>query len=97
MNNQYLDQLKKFFLEEFEDDNIKIVVFGSRARGEETVGSDVDIGIISVDSLNGQKLTLVKEKIEQLNLPYNVDVVDLSQSSEKFRSDVLKDAIVWKE
>jgi hypothetical protein len=37
------------------------------------------------------------KKIENSNIPYKVDVVDLSQVSESFRKQILKEGkILWK-
>jgi hypothetical protein len=38
----------------------------------------------------------LKEKIENLNIPYTVDVVDLSKVSEVFKEKALREGVVWK-
>jgi hypothetical protein len=38
----------------------------------------------------------LKEKIENLNIPYTVDVVDLSKVSGVFKEKALREGIVWK-
>jgi hypothetical protein len=41
--------------------------------------------------------SVIKEKIKISNIPYKVDVVDLSQVSESFRKQILKEGkILWK-
>lgn len=95
--NSYLVLLKDLVLKELKDQPVKIVVFGSRARGDQNVTSDVDIAIIPTNNFDKDKLTLLREKVEQLNIPYEVDIVNLKEAGETFRKEILKDAIVWKD
>ncbi|MDR4499041.1 MAG: nucleotidyltransferase domain-containing protein [Candidatus Scalindua sp.] len=41
-----LEKLKDFFVTFLKDEDVKVVLFGSRATGEFVSTSDVDIGII---------------------------------------------------
>jgi len=56
----------------------------------------VDIGIIPKDKFNKIKLTLLKEYLENSNVPYKVEIVDFSNLSDSFKEEALKDAIIWK-
>ncbi len=94
--NAYLDKLKKLTLDVFEGEDVKIILFGSRARRNNQITSDVDIGLLASLKLNKKKEILLKEKVEELNIPYKVDIVDLSDASEDFRDEALKGAVVWK-
>ena len=87
--------LKSLVIELFKEENVILIFFGSRARGDHSRVSDIDIGIPD-KSLDRKKLILLKEKIDNLNFPYTVDVVDLSKVSEAFRETVLRDGIIWK-
>ena len=53
------------------NEKVRIILFGSRARGGNYVSSDVGIGIIPVGPFNEKPVTLLKEKIENLNIPYS--------------------------
>jgi len=44
-----------------------------------------------------KKITLLKENVENLNIPYKVEIVDFSGVSESFRKESLKEAVVWKD
>ena len=92
-----IHNLKEHILEFLGRENIKIVVFGSRARGDNITFSDVDIGIIPKGEFNRNSLTLLREFIENSNIPYKVDIVDLSSTSEQFMREALKDAEIWKD
>lgn len=88
--------LKSLIIEFFKDENVIVILFGSRARGDYNRVSDIDIGILPENRLDRKKLVLLKEKIDDLNFPYTVDVVDLSKVSEAFREKALREGIVWK-
>jgi predicted nucleotidyltransferase len=88
--------LKSLVIELFKEENVILILFGSRARGDYSRVSDIDIGILPDKRLDRKKLILLKEKIDNLNFPYTVDVVDLSKVSEAFREKVLRDGIIWK-
>jgi len=100
MNNEWKKnekELKRIVLDFFKEDKIKIVLFGSRARGSNYVSSDVDIGIIPPKKIDSKKIMLLNEKIEKMNMPYKVEIVNLSETSRSFRDEVLKEAVVWKD
>ncbi|HHT9111254.1 MAG TPA: nucleotidyltransferase family protein [Candidatus Brocadiaceae bacterium] len=96
IEKEYLSQLKEIVITLLKDEDVKIVLFGSRARGDNHRFSDVDIGIIPLGKLRAERITLLKEKVEDLNVPYKVEIVNLLEVSESFRTEALKDAVVWK-
>ncbi len=99
MNNKYLVQLKTLVLTALKEESVQVVLFGSQARGDHNRASDVDIGIIPLQkwAVDKRKLSALKEKIENLNIPYKVELVNLALVDGSFRAEVLKDAILWKE
>ncbi|MBU1122032.1 MAG: nucleotidyltransferase domain-containing protein [Candidatus Omnitrophota bacterium] len=97
IDNKYLIKLKEFILEKLRNDDVKIILFGSRARGDNYVSSDIDIGIISKDKVDDGKIAVIKEKIENLNIPYKVEIVNFSHVSDCFKQEAMKEAIVWKD
>ena len=80
-----LDKLKSAVLKSLEGEGVRVVLFGSRAREDHSSASDVDIGIIPGGTFDKNKLTLLREYIDGLNVPYKVEIVDLSETSEEFR------------
>jgi hypothetical protein len=91
-----LRQLKETVIETFSDEDVYVILFGSRARGDFSHTSDIDVGILPRRPYNRKKLTLLREKIDDLNIPYSVDVVDISNVSDAFREKVMEEGIVWK-
>lgn len=96
MCEKYLDQIRQMVVDHLKAENVKIILFGSRARKDHSATSDIDIGIIPLGEYNNDVLTLLKEKIENLNIPYKVEIVDFSYVSDTFRKNALKGAIIWK-
>ncbi len=96
-NNVYIQQLKEHVLTFLGNENVKIVVFGSRIRGDNIASSDIDIGIIPKGEFDRGELALLREYIDDSNIPYNVDIVDFSTTSEQFKKEALRDAEIWKD
>ena len=92
-----LEKLRKACLTFLKGENVKVVLFGSRARGDFVNTSDVDIGIIPGEGFDKKKLVLLREHIEDLNIPYTVEIVDYSLVSKDFKKINLKEAMIWKD
>jgi len=86
-----LNQLKQLLKEFYREKDVKIYLFGSRAKGNFRENSDVDIAIEGQD-LNISTLTFI---LEESNIPYKVDVIDLSKAPEALKEEVLKTGIRW--
>jgi len=97
IEKKYLSIIKEAVVASLKDDKVKIILFGSRARGDNNRCSDVDIGIIPFGKFKEERITLLKEKVENLNIPYKVEIVNLSEVSEEFKTEAMKDAVVWKD
>jgi predicted nucleotidyltransferase len=73
----------------------RIYLFGSRARGTYSVGSDIDIAID-----NGQKIPLpelwrAKSILNDINTPQNVDVIDYHRIPASMLEEIQKEGILW--
>ncbi|MEI6287579.1 MAG: nucleotidyltransferase domain-containing protein [Bacillota bacterium] len=75
--------------------NARVYLFGSWARGEARSGSDVDIAVdIAPD--HAAKVGQLRECLEDSNVIYNCDIVNLSDSGSAVRTNVLKEGVEWK-
>jgi len=95
--NDYMTKVKRLVLSSLQGEKVKIIMFGSRARQDNHATSDVDIGIIPQGKMSSRKITLLRERIEQLNVPYKVEIVNFAEVSEDFKKEALKEVIVWKD
>ena len=92
-----LELLKGIVKDVFKGEDATVILFGSRARGDYLETSDVDIGILPGKEVNKSKIALFRERLENSNIPYKMDVVDLSRASKEFTQKVLKEGVViWK-
>jgi len=92
-----LELLKDIAKDVFEGEDVTVILFGSRARGDYFETSDMDVGILPRGEMNKSKITLLRERLENSNIPYKLDVVDLSQASNEFTDQVLEQGlIIWK-
>lgn len=95
MDNKYFLDLKKFTIEYWQSDNVRIYLFGSWARNEQRQSSDVDIAIESAEDIS-LKVTLFREMLEESTIIYNVDVVDMNRVSQSLKEKIYKEGILWK-
>jgi predicted nucleotidyltransferase len=51
----------------------RVILYGSRAKGNYKVGSDIDITLIG-ENLNLQTIYRVMDKLDDLYLPYKFDI-----------------------
>ena len=91
-----IQNLKSLIFETLKEENVIVILFGSRARGDFSRVSDIDIGVLPGKNFDRRKLVFLKERIEDLNIPYTVDFVDLSRVSEVFKEKALREGVIWK-
>ena len=87
--------LKEVIKRVFTGLSYRVYLFGSRARGEETEGSDYDIAIWCEEEAKELFTQLRYLLEEEINIPYTVDVIDLKRVSPAFKKMVLKEAKRW--
>jgi predicted nucleotidyltransferase len=86
-----IEQLKHFLKTTFP--NARIYLFGSRARGDASGYSDIDIAVESRAPITSQ-LSRARFAIEESLIPYKVDLVDLSKAP-YLKKIIEEEGIVW--
>ena len=81
MSETWQDKLKSLFASENLPLGMKVYLFGSRARKDNSKIADIDLAI---EGTNGFNIKNLDEKIDDLNIPYNIDLVDLEKVSAEF-------------
>lgn len=94
--NAYLKQIKQCILAGLADEDVSIALFGSMARGAAHARSDVDVAVIPLGKWNSRKMVYLREQLEELNVPYKVELIDFSYVSDDFRNLALKNTVWWK-
>ena len=78
--------------------NVQVFVFGSRASAESREKrfsrSDLDLAFLSDEDISFE-LSVLREIFEESNLPFSVNVVDLSKSGEDLKREVLRKGKLW--
>ena len=77
--------------------NVKIILYGSRARGDYREGSDIDIALDTGHKIDNLVMSNINGDLEDSRLPINFDIVDFRMVSEKMQQRILGDGVIWKE
>jgi len=75
--------------------SVKVMLYGSRARGDFSEGSDIDIALDAGKKIDTKIMNTIIDDIDESVIPINFDIVDFHKVSEKMRQEILKDGIVW--
>ncbi len=72
----------------------KVVLFGSRARGDYKYNSDIDLCIFG-EKLNHLTLAKINMDISELNTPLNFDILAFNELNKKeLINNILKEGVV---
>ena len=71
----------------------ELLLFGSRAKDRARQFSDIDIAIDSKGPITLTQLLHISGELDDSNLPYKVDIVDLSKVTGSFRDNIIKEGI----
>ena len=91
-----LEKVREIILKGLKEYHVKIFLFGSQARGQARRTSDIDIIIQPLEPLPHGVLSIIREELEESNIPYSVDLVDISQLGPEWIESIKKDWVLWK-
>ena len=74
----------------------KIYLFGSRARGDYTERSDIDIAIDLGRQMEFREVARARGVLEGLNIAQMIDVVDMYSIPIAMKESILKEGVLWK-
>ena len=94
--NEYVLEVKEFARKFWQNQPVRIYLFGSWARGEAKRSSDVDIAIESKEDMSFL-IGEFREALENSCIVYNVDVVDMNFAAESLCKKIREEGIVWKD
>jgi len=91
-----IEETRRIVLDAIRDQEIDAYLFGSRARGDARPCSDIDVALYAHDdAVPKAPLALLRERLEESLIPFEVDVVDLADASETLRAAVLREGREW--
>ena len=76
--------------------DVRVYLFGSCATGTLRGSSDIDVAIESPCGPIPELIETLRERFEESDVPYDVDVVDLAAVSSEFAHRVRHEGILWK-
>ncbi len=94
-SRKVLQQIKDLVLSSMASQDVQIYLFGSWARGEQKQSSDVDIAIEGKENMTSS-ICMLREKLEESNVPYRVDLVDMQFASKILLKKIRQEGILWK-
>ena len=74
-------------------DGVKVWVFGSRASWTTKDSSDLDLALEGETCVPRRSLAMLEAAFEESDLPFAVDIVDLSRIGKRFRQIVTKQRV----
>jgi uncharacterized protein len=74
----------------------KLYLFGSYARGKQRQGSDVDLAIDAGEELSFKEISLLRNLLSALPSAQMIELVDMHNIPEYFRTEILSHGILWK-
>ncbi len=77
------------------DFEVSVYLFDSHAKNTAHRTSDIDVAILPESPLPAGLLSDVREALEQSNIIYHVDLVDLFNAEAAFRQKVLDEGVLW--
>jgi predicted nucleotidyltransferase len=73
-----------------------IGIYGSRARGDYSERSDLDIVLEGDKPISYFDIAELKDVLSAANLPCSVDIVDINAiQDEDFKTNIKKERIIW--
>ena len=92
-----LSETRRIVLELLTPYAVSVYLFGSRANGTMTRNSDIDVAVLAQEALPAGLLSKIREKLEDSQILYNVDLVDLSEVTQEFKDKVIREGLIWKD
>ncbi len=96
IRDRSLASVRVLVLDHLREEDVAIYLFGSHARGDAHAGSDIDVGVLPRAALEHGRLANLRERLEDLPIPYRVEIVNLAETSDALRRNARKEAITWR-
>jgi predicted nucleotidyltransferase len=91
-----IEELRRMVLDALGDHDTEVWLFGSCARDEVMQHSDIDIAVLPRDELPSSLLADLAADIEDSDIIYDVDLVDLRSADPALVDEVRREGISWR-
>lgn len=75
----------------------KVILFGSRARGTNRPGSDIDLALDIGEPIKLHEMSRIRVTLGNLPISLEMDIVDIQNIPDELKALILKEGIVWKD
>lgn len=72
-----------------------VFVFGSRATGQHSSTSDVDIGLLAKEPLSRSIYHRIINAVDESIVPWKVDIIDFNRVDPSFKKKAMENIIIW--
>ncbi len=91
-----IEEARRIVLETIGSEPVRAYMFGSRAIGTERPFSDIDIALEAADGpVDPVLISDLREALEESDIPYESDVVDLYWAEPQLIAEVRIHGVVW--
>ena len=92
---RWLAQVREIATRALASHDADLYLFGSRARGDARLASDIDLAVDAGSDLPPSLLDALQEELEESTVPVRVEIVELRHAGEGFRARVLEEGVRW--
>jgi predicted nucleotidyltransferase len=92
-----IEELRRMVLDALGNRDAEVWLFGSCARDETRQHSDIDIAILARDELPSAFFAALAGDIEDSDIIYDVDIVDLRRAEPALVDEVRREGVRWRE
>lgn len=89
---QKIKKIVKYLVEKTKP--IRIILFGSRAKGNNRKSSDIDLAVDTKTKIDFRTKRKIKEEVKKISGLYSVDIVYLSEVDKDFKNLISSTGIV---
>ncbi|MCA6071139.1 MAG: nucleotidyltransferase domain-containing protein [Endomicrobium sp.] len=90
----YLDMVLNILRKHLQNKDVNVYIFGSRVKGTAKKTSDIDLAFNGDGAiLTCALLSDIKSDFQESDLPYIVDIIDLSGISDSFKNFIKNDLV----
>ena len=99
MNQNISLDYKKAILKaiEYHFPQAKVILFGSRARGTNAAGGDIDVAIDIGQPIKLREMTRIRATLENLPISLEIDIVDMHNIAGELKAIVMAEGVIWKD
>ena len=90
-----LEAVRRIVLSGLRGHPARVFLFGSRARGDHRVASDIAVAVLPLEPIPAGLLAEIREALDESHVPFVVDLVDLREAPPALRERAIREGSEW--